>query len=416
MNKRHPQNNIIERKLEQLPAADVDLLWNDMHTILDKKMPQKEERRRFAWWVFSDKGLLLMTIGLFIMTTSFLFFLSEKKNSQIAIKNLTPSQQTIKFNEDALAKNSQSNKENIVLINEPNEETTDNISKTISSAIALKEVSNNRFNTPQIVEKITDQSKNYITNDQFDQPTNTVAGSRENSAVDLANFNSIHHDLHITPNRNKQKFSLTQPLNTNKQRNNEKGFYAGIMIGSDISSVDFQPAKAGATTGFILGYALNEKWSIESGFLWDTKRVYDNGTYFNPPGYTPTNGIKITAVNGKSRLQEWPVNIKYSLKSKDHSFFATTGVSSYFMKLENYDYEYTQNNQPGGHNYLSYKNGTKDWFGVVNFSMGYSHKIGNTGNIRIEPYFKLPIKNIGTANMPISSTGLNIGFTKTLKR
>jgi hypothetical protein len=34
----------------------------------------------------------------------------------------------------------------------------------------------------------------------------------------------------------------------------------------------------------LLVIPFNEKWSIESGLLWDTKRVYDNGSYFNPPG------------------------------------------------------------------------------------------------------------------------------------
>jgi hypothetical protein len=43
-----------------------------------------------------------------------------------------------------------------------------------------------------------------------------------------------------------------------------KGFYAGIMFGVDMSSVHFQLAKSGATTGFIIGYAFNKKWSIES--------------------------------------------------------------------------------------------------------------------------------------------------------
>ena len=75
-----------------------------------------------------------------------------------------------------------------------------------------------------------------------------------------------------------------------------------------------------------------------------------------------------------------------------------------------------QNNQPGGHNYLSYTNETKNWFSVVNLSLGYTHKLGGNGSIRVEPYLKIPIKNIGVGNMPITSTGLNIGFTKTLRR
>ena len=78
MNKHHPYKNIIERKLEHLPAADADLLWNDMHSILDKKMPQEKEKRRFILWFLSSKGFFLLTIGLFVITASSLFLLSTK--------------------------------------------------------------------------------------------------------------------------------------------------------------------------------------------------------------------------------------------------------------------------------------------------------------------------------------------------
>jgi len=61
-------------------------------------------------------------------------------------------------------------------------------------------------------------------------------------------------------------------------------------------------------------------------------------------------------------------------------------------------------------------NETKNWFSVANFNIGYTHKLGDIGSMRVEPYLRLPIKNIGVGNMPITSTGLNIGFTKTLRR
>src|SRR6185436_2440216 len=111
MNKHHPYKNIIERKLEQLPAADADLLWNDMHSILDKKMPQKKEKRRFILWFLSSEGFLLLTIGLFFIITSSLFFLSTKENSAVTIKKLPSSQQPNKLIEDGLAKVSQEPKE-----------------------------------------------------------------------------------------------------------------------------------------------------------------------------------------------------------------------------------------------------------------------------------------------------------------
>ena len=418
MNKHHPYKNIIERKLEQLPAADADNLWNDMHSILDKEMPQRKERRRFIVWFVSNKGLLLLTIGLFVITGSSLFFLSTKESSAVAIKKLAVSQQPNKISEDRLAKISQETKENVTTASEPNQKTGGNTSATTPSNNSADHVVTNN----SIAQQKIKQSKKYTNTDQSNQPIRDISKTDENFEIVPVSLESIHHFL-IALNTSKEKRYLSpqpEPLankaKLNTRNNNEKGFYAGIMFGVDMSSVHFQLAKSGATTGFIIGYAFNKKWSIESSLLWDTKRVYDNGSYFNPPGYTPTNGVTIIAVNGKSRLYELPVNMKYTILSGKHNLFATIGISSYLMRTENYDYEYTQTNQPGGHNYLSYTKETKNWFSVANFSIGYTHKLGGNGSMRLEPYLKVPLTNLGTANMPIMSTGLSIGFTKPLRR
>ena len=418
MNKHHAYKNILERKLEQLPAADADLLWNDMHSILDKKMPQKKERRHLIIWFLSNQGLLLLTIGLLVITGSSLFFLSTKENSAVTIKKLPSSQQPDKLIEDNLAKFSQEPKGTITTTNESNQKTRHNVSAITVLANSVDHVITNSSTRRQTAK----QSKKYPTADQLKKPIQDKPKSSEDFAIASVNLESIHHFL-IASNHNEEKKYFNPQLEPvankaklNNRNNNERGFYAGIMFGVDMSSVHFQSAKTGGTAGFIIGYAFNKKWSIESGLLWDTKRVYDDGTYFNPPGYTPTNGVTITAVNGKSRLYELPINMKYTIISGKHNLFATAGISSYLMRSENYDYEYMQNNQPGGHNYLSYTNETKNWFSVANFSIGYTHKLGGVGSIRVEPYLKLPLANLGTANMPIMSTGLNIGFTKPLRR
>ena len=191
-----------------------------------------------------------------------------------------------------------------------------------------------------IAKQKTNQSKKYTTTDQFNQstkesaknkskdqsnqPVQQIPKSSENPGITPINLESVHHFLIATNHNEEKKYLSPQPepmankVRIDTRNNNERGFYAGIMFGVDMSSVHFQSAKTGGTAGFIIGYSFNKKWSIESGLLWDTKRVYDDGTYFNPPGYTPTSGVTITAVNGKSRLYELPVNMKYTIISGKH--------------------------------------------------------------------------------------------------
>ena len=426
MNKRHHYTNIIEGKLKQLPTADTDLLWNDMHSMLDKKMPQKKERRRFIVWFLSDKGLLLLT-AVFLVTGSSLFTVSTKESSVDTVKELPGSPLSNKFNEADAGKISRENKEKITTASAPDQITNDNSTATIIkdnlSAITASRSAVELVINHVITEQAIKQSKKDIEKDKFNQPVQGISKANTNFDIASVNLKSIYQDFLIATNDKVEKDSVshqlepvTNKMNTNARNKNESRFYAGIVTGVDLSSIHFQSVKTGATMGLIFGYAFNKKWGIESGLLWDTKRVYDNGTYFNPPGYIPTNGIKIIAVNGKSRLYEWPVNMKYTIISGKQSLFMTAGLSSYLMRSENYDYEYVQNNQPGGHNYLSYSKETKNWFSVVNLSIGYTRKLSGNGSIRVEPYLKLPIKNLGVGNMPIMSTGLNIGFTKPLRR
>jgi len=418
MNKHHPYNNIIEKKLGQLPDADSDHLWNDMHAILDKKMPQKKEKRRFIAWLFNDQGLLLLTTVSMIIAVSSLFFLSTQENPTDTIKKTAALPQPDKLIEDDATKGSDASKENITTTDEVSQKTNDNISAIMPLPNAVSSLINNNFTAQRKLK----QSKKYISENQQKQSIQaTISKDRAMFATPSFNLKSIDKRLlaetnHFGENNSlsRQQKPVIKMVKTNS-RNNRNEFYMGIISGIDLSSIRFKSVKSGATKGLIIGYAFNQKWSIESGLLWDKKRVYDNGSNFNPPGYTPTSGVTIVAVNGKSRLYEWPVNIKYSIISGKHNLFTTAGLSSYFMRSESYDYEYIQTNQPGGHNYINYKNKTKNWLSVVNFSVGYSHKLGDIGSIRVEPYLKLPIRKLGVASMPIMSTGLNIGFIKALK-
>ena len=200
-----------------------------------------------------------------------------------------------------------------------------------------------------------------------------------------------------------------------KLTENEKGWYAGVVVGMDLSSIHFNAPKTGTNKGLLFGYAVNERWSIETGMYWDQKRFYGAGTYFRPSNYTLPPGVTMLAVTGDSRLYEWPVNIRYSIIPNRNKLFVTAGLSSYFMRRENYEYEYEQNGQYGK-NYASYTNQSNNMLAVVNMSLGYSYKLGSLGTVRMEPYVKIPLKDLGVNNMPVMSTGINIGFTRRISK
>src|SRR5206468_8677376 len=111
---------------------------------------------------------------------------------------------------------------------------------------------------------------------------------------------------------------------------------------------------------------------------------------------------------------EIPLTVKYNFGTKPNGWFSTAGVSSYLMKLEDYEYNYTVgSSQPYG-SYKTFKNSTNNWLSILHFSVGYSKQIGKIGTLRAEPYFKIPLKGLGVGQLPISSAGINIGFTRNI--
>lgn len=193
----------------------------------------------------------------------------------------------------------------------------------------------------------------------------------------------------------------------------DKRWYAGLLAGPDISTIKFQKAdKTGFSAGLLIGYALNKKLSIETGVLWDKKFYYTEGKYFNPKNTSIPSYIRIDDVNGNCGMIEWPVNLSYTLKSFNKGYLtATTGISSYFMKRENYSYTYQRNGTEHEWN-LSYKNSSTNLLSVASVGFGYNHNISKSYMLRIQPYIKIPVSGIGMGRLPITSSGVYIVLTK----
>ena len=447
MEKFHPYNKIIESKLEQLPGAGTDQLWNGMHAILDKKMPQEKNRPKVFGWLSWGKGLMMlgMTSVLGICSYALLFNNGNKttdKTSQTISVSSTNTSENNKFTEKTISINADGKHKIVRTVNTNNED---------YSALTAKELTDRKLSdvSVQPMQKLSEQKggqidrsnyknlnslSNLKTTDRKDQhqwikaasTLNNITSSsstsllRTNNIVTLntstyANLDSTIHNNSLQVSRSfidQQKFdSLVNAQTRLNLKRKEKGSYAGVVAGMDLSSVGFESMKPGVNKGVIAGYAFNERWSIETGLYWNKKRIFTTGEYFRPTNYTLPAGVTVLNVDAKNELYEWPVNVKFTVLPKKHSLFVTAGLSSYFIKSESYHYEYEYNGQYGK-SYSSFKNESRNWFSVANFSLGYSHQLGSFGSVRIEPYLKLPLKDIGINNMPVFSTGLNVGFTK----
>ena len=148
------------------------------------------------------------------------------------------------------------------------------------------------------------------------------------------------------------------------------------------------------------------------------EKYYTEGQYFNKKKIQALWNVDLLNVDGVCNMVELPINIRYNLNAgagKKISWFATAGLSTYLMSKEWYSYEYTYSSGPVMNNAFVYKTPYRNWFSIVNLSLGYEQKLGNIGSLRVEPYLRVPLSGIGTGSLPIMSAGLNLGITRRIR-
>jgi hypothetical protein len=211
-----------------------------------------------------------------------------------------------------------------------------------------------------------------------------------------------------------QKDSMAKQTNSSSFVNKQKGFYTGLMVGSQFSQVKNQRInKPGISFGIIAGFHLNKRFAIESGVFVSEKKYFSSGKYFsmNKIAASMPVGMQVISVTGKSTAFEIPVTLKYDLYKKGKgTYFASAGVSSYILTHEKNNYQAMLN---GIQEELAgnYQNSQKYFGAAVNMSVGYTVVAGKKALFRIEPYIKIPLKGIGVGSLPVFSAGLHAGIT-----
>jgi hypothetical protein len=228
-----------------------------------------------------------------------------------------------------------------------------------------------------------------------------VAGNKSPGGGSLANTNTA------TANTKSQKKSIGK----------SSFFYAGLLAAPDLSTVKMQAVKGvGTTAGLLLGYQFNPSWAVETGIYLDRKKYYTEGEYFNTKNGPVLYGY-LNNVNGICNMIELPINVRYNLGTgQKMKWFATAGMSTYLMSNESYVYELmpTTGSGVGGvwDAKWTNKKPSQYFFSVINVSVGFEQKLGKIGNLRLEPYLRIPVSGIGSGSLPIMSAGLNIGITR----
>jgi hypothetical protein len=206
-------------------------------------------------------------------------------------------------------------------------------------------------------------------------------------------------------------------VNSTKKINvkHKPGLYLGVIAGGSVNQVKGQgQQQSGYDIGLTIGMRLTKNLSIESGIIYEKKKYFSEGKYFNMKKASATMpaGMTINSLNGSSSIFEIPVNVKLDIATKPGShLFAKTGVSTFLLTGEYNKYQAVLNgsaqNIKG-----AYRNTTNYFAAALNASIGFEKKIGkSSAQISIAPYIQIPLRGIGIGQLPVTTTGIHIGLT-----
>jgi len=433
------------------PAYD-DKNWDKMHLLLDKHLPEKKKRRRLI--IFWLLPLALIGTGIFYFSQK-----QTKKNiTRQATEKLLPQEKNepaIKENDQATKQPAESTVKGNPALKQESASTLEKDStgvqpkpEEIKSAQDNKTALQKQLNSKKTGDNISRKNKKKVlpsepiikkakptnklikekTGDKFKKNDPVIADADENAEKKktIAKDGEKINDTNITsaPTADTTAISKAETVKENKpvdslkvkdtvaaitKMTKTKGSPLNKLSllfsgGPDISSVGFDnPGKWEFQYGIGFSYAISKKLSIRTGF-YTARKIYtaDSNDYHS--SYVPP---KLQKVNANCIVYEIPLNLIYSFPAtKKHNWFVASGLSSYLMKKETYDYYYTN---AWGQTQIytkTYKNENTHIFSVINLSGGYQYHFTDRISFLAEPYFRIPVSGVGHGKVKLNSAGI----------
>ena len=86
-----------------------------------------------------------------------------------------------------------------------------------------------------------------------------------------------------------------------------------------------------------------------------------------------------------------------------------TGLSSYFMLREDYQFNYADSYATGPAHYTVI-NKNRNILSVLNLDVTYTHQINSKFGVTVQPYTKVPLSDVGYSQVRLQSTGVALGI------
>lgn len=177
--------------------------------------------------------------------------------------------------------------------------------------------------------------------------------------------------------------------------------------------------------GVSVQYQLTDRLSLHTGAMLSTKRYQTYSSEYVWPNPPLNNHLYVVPeeIDGVCKMIDLPLNLRYDWLLRPRGdgraparWFATAGLTSYFIQRETYTYEFADPTDPrigmntGWDNQKAGRPGGSFGFSNINVSMGYERPITSRLSWQVEPFMKIPLKGVGVFRVKLISTGAFVGL------
>lgn len=186
--------------------------------------------------------------------------------------------------------------------------------------------------------------------------------------------------------------------------------------------------------GLSMGYALSDKVSLNSGISYNemaASRSVGNPLEMASPGASSAiagESKNLESIEQKVTGFDIPLDIKYNLSK---SLYANIGISAFAVIDQQRSNNYIQErlverpsasyagsnefktlvvNEKVSESAPESETASNNYIGFYNFSFGYKQKIAKDKSISIEPFMKVPMREVTKDNLRLMGTGVKLKF------
>jgi len=426
-------DNLFKNGLED-PVDQSGYLEDDWDA-LEKMLDKQKRRPGLIFWlpVLSSAAAILIFFGWWFFTPAVVTHNQIKQQQTVAVINVTKNR--VANNADKIAENKKPANDNVASLKKENSSVSLHNKILLNGNTDTKKelaVNSSKPVSPRIINGLSQTAnRSKLVNVQdipkmnMNSSTETLANNSRPGAETLVatNYDVLANGIPgsnqyvvSTPVESKDIVSNSYKPAPVKTENTvtKLGFVkrpqlALTFLGApELNSAgSLGNAKSGTNVGLLFSAGIFNKLTVSTGANYSVKPYNTDIADYHTTYKFKTNPSDIEA---DCRVLDMPINLDYQIYNKHKNKFSIgTGLSSYIMLHESYNYYYSDPTTKGPVAFTVPQSG-KYFFGIMNLQATYQRQINSKVGLSIEPYMKLPLTSIGYSQAKLQTAGVAVGL------